>query len=110
MVLQLVGESLGATRCTTCQSIFRVGCVVLILFVFGVSSQVIADEISYRYVELTGTSGRGAGTDNVGLRMTSNYSVSETYYLSAQIIASEVDTPQSPMPSFTELASGRERR
>lgn len=106
MVLQLLGESLGATRCTTRQSMFRVGCVVLILFVLGVGSQAIADEISYRYFELIGTSGRGAGTDSVGLRMTGNYSITETFSLSAQIISSEVDTSPKSHAEFYRIGVG----
>ena len=88
MVLQLLGESLGAARCSTRQTIFRVGCVVLILFVFCVSSQAIADDISYRYVELTGTSGRGAGTDNVGLRIAKNMTGKENLCSSLNLLLS----------------------
>ena len=106
MVLQLLGESLGAARCTTRQTIFRVGCVVLILFVFGVSSQAIADDISYRYVELTGTSGESADADSLGLRVTGTYSVSETFYLSAQIISSEVDTAPKSHAEFYRIGVG----
>ena len=106
MVLQLLGESLGAARCSTRQTTFRVGCVVLILFTFCVSSRAIADDISYRYVELTGTSGRGAGNDNVGLRMTGTYSVSENLYLSAQVISNEVDTNLKSGSEFYRIGVG----
>ena len=106
MVLQLLGESLGAARSSTRQTTFRVGCVVLILFTFCVSSRAIADDISYRYVELTGTSGRGAGNDNVGLRMTGTYSVSENLYLSAQVISNEVDTNLKSGSEFYRIGVG----
>jgi hypothetical protein len=106
MVLQLLGESLGAARCSTRQTTFRVGCVVLILFTFCVSFRAIADDISHRYVELTGTSGRGAGNDNVGLRMTGTYSVSENLYLSAQVISNEVDTNLKSGSEFYRIGVG----
>ena len=110
MVSQLLGESLGAAKCSTRQAILGLGGVVLVLFTFGVSSQAVADDISYRYVELTGTSGEGADADSVGLRMTGTYSVSETFYLSAQIISTEVDTAPKSHAEFYRIGVGRERR
>ena len=106
MVSQLLGESLGAAKCSIRQAILGLGCVVLVLFTFGVSSQAVADDISYRYVELTGTSGEGADADSVGLRMTGTYSVNETFYLSAQIISTEVDTAPKSHAEFYRIGVG----
>ena len=101
---------LGMAGVVSRSGIHRDRRIILVLFVGTLSTlasvQAAAREISYRYVELTGTAGESAGEDSLGVSVAGYYNVSDVIFVSGHVISSEVDTKPESHAEFYRIGVG----
>lgn len=87
----------------------RIGCGIFWSFGTLLSSTLMAEDLSYRYVEVNGVFGESGGEDSTGLAFDVSYELGDVLFATAGLRRSDVDTEPESDGEFYRLGLGVRR-